>query len=84
MSIRAKSAQSYPEAIRAASIGIVPLPTNGSIKGERASQPEAFIIAAAKVSRRGAFVTATLEVLIYGRVMLIPVSSLMQMSTRRI
>jgi hypothetical protein len=43
-----------PQAICAASIGIVPLPQQGSYSGVVASQPLAAIMAAASVSLSGA------------------------------
>jgi hypothetical protein len=42
----------------AASIGIVPAPQNGSTTGESNRHPEAWSIAAASVSRSGAFAVA--------------------------
>jgi len=46
------------EAIKAASMGMVPEPQKGSSNGEARSQPEAISKAAARVSRKGAFATA--------------------------
>lgn len=45
-------------AIKAASIGITPDPQKGSNNGEFVSQPAAKMMAAARVSRNGAFATA--------------------------